>query len=188
MPGITKRFRWGDSVNDNLHLFATGELNAARRKSKKLIKDFTDPELEGEGYRSATFVFDVFTHVFRLAYQYDAEEWVIEVDLDELDPMKRGGKRGKSTSAAHSPRRRRGGPPGGGSNARREARAAAAYRRPSSSHLMASVISALGNMARSTASLNDPPAAPSVSALARLASGNATEGDARGTIRELSLQ
>lgn len=114
MPGITKRFRWGDSVNNNLHLFATGELNAARRRSKKLIKDFTDPELEGEGYRSATFAFPIFDHVFRLAYQYDAEEWVLDVDLseDDLDPSTQKSK-GKSAGAAYSPRRRRDGGNGG---------------------------------------------------------------------------
>jgi len=79
MPDVTKRFRWGASVLAILHHFSTPEVRVIKKTCKKLIEDFTNPELEGEGYRCAIIPVEICEYGFVLAYNFEAEEWVLEV-------------------------------------------------------------------------------------------------------------
>ena len=111
MADVTRRFRWGASVENILDHFTTPEIEALRRKCRKLIRDFCDLELEGEGYRCTLIPFEMFYYGFVLAYSFAEEEWALEVltmpDLGAPDcprkrPRKRkdGGARRDATIAA----------------------------------------------------------------------------------------
>lgn len=89
MPDVTKRFGWGVSVEAILHHFATPEIRALEKHCRKLIRDFTNPELEGEGYRCTVIPFEMFEYGFSLTYDFEGETWKLEVimqpDFDSPD-------------------------------------------------------------------------------------------------------
>lgn len=79
MADVAKHFRWGASVLAILHHFSTPEVRALFRYCRKLIKDFCNPAYEGEGYRASVIPFEMYEYGFVLAYDYDLEEWVLDV-------------------------------------------------------------------------------------------------------------
>ncbi|HYD88562.1 MAG TPA: hypothetical protein VEA80_13900 [Vitreimonas sp.] len=79
MADVTKRFRWGASVEKILDHFTTPEVDTLRRRCRKLIRDFCDLDLEGEGYRCTRIPFEMFHYGFVLAYAVEDAEWVLEV-------------------------------------------------------------------------------------------------------------
>ncbi|MBC7767746.1 MAG: hypothetical protein H7124_03085 [Phycisphaerales bacterium] len=79
MADVTKRFRWGSSVEEILDQFTTPEINTLRRHCRKLIRDFCDLEIAGEGYRCAIIPFEMFHYGFVLAYASESDEWVLDV-------------------------------------------------------------------------------------------------------------
>jgi len=94
MPDVTKRFGWGPSVEAILHHFSTPEIKALGKYCRKLIEDFTNPELEGEGYRCSVVPFEMFEYGFSLNYNFDEEIWQLHVlvmpDFDDPQcPRKR---------------------------------------------------------------------------------------------------
>jgi len=117
MADVTKRFRWGVSVENILDHFTTPEINALRRHCRKLIRDFCNLDLEGEGYRCTRIPFEMFHYGFVLAYDEEGEHWALEVliapDFGDPDcPRKRprrrkdGGARRKLANDAWSRRPR----------------------------------------------------------------------------------
>lgn len=79
MPDVTKRFRWGITFEAILHHFSTPEIKALQKSCRKKIRDFTNPELEGEGYRCTVIPFEMFEYGFSLVYDFSAETWRLEV-------------------------------------------------------------------------------------------------------------
>lgn len=79
MPDVTKRFRWGKSFEAILHHFSTPEIRALEKGCRKKIRDFTNPELEGEGYRCTVIPFEMFEYGFSLVYDFEEEIWKLEV-------------------------------------------------------------------------------------------------------------
>lgn len=105
MPDVTKRFRWGSSFEAILHHFSTPEIKALQKFCRKRIREFTNPELEGEGYHCSVITFEMFEYGFSLIYDFDEEIWNLEVithpDFDSPDcgrkrpqPNGRGGTGG----------------------------------------------------------------------------------------------
>ncbi|MCL4714878.1 MAG: hypothetical protein KJZ75_08210 [Hyphomonadaceae bacterium] len=103
MADVTKRFRWGPSFENILDHFTTPEIEALRRKCRKLIRDFCDLELEGEGYRCAVIPFEMFHYGFVLAYSFVEEEWALEVlaapDFGAPDCLRKRPRRRKDGGA-----------------------------------------------------------------------------------------
>lgn len=79
MADVTKRFRWGPRFEKMLDHFSTPEINALRRHCRKLIRDYRNLDLEGEGYHCTRIAFEMFHYGFVLDYDYDDEEWVLDV-------------------------------------------------------------------------------------------------------------
>lgn len=115
MPDVTKRFRWGSSVEAILHHFSTPEIRVLEKHCRKRIRDFTNPELEGEGYRCTVIPFEMFEYGFSLVYDFDEEIWKLEVitqpDFDAPDcnrrrpqPNGRGGTGGSRRAVGYERR------------------------------------------------------------------------------------
>jgi hypothetical protein len=79
MQKLRKTFRWGLSVIAILHHFSTPELRALLKHCRQLIRRFCNPAFEGEGYQASIIPFEMFEYGFTLAYDYDEEQWVLDV-------------------------------------------------------------------------------------------------------------
>lgn len=95
MCELTKRFRWGDSIEMMLDHLSTPQIKALEKHCRYMIAEMTDPELEGEGYRPTRIIFDMFDYLFLLAFSHDDEEWVLEIDRlpERLPPRARRANR-----------------------------------------------------------------------------------------------
>jgi hypothetical protein len=79
MAFFRKHFRWGLSVLAILHHFTTPEMRALLKHCRKLIREYCNAAYEGEGYCASIITFEMFEYGFVFAYNYDDEEWVLEV-------------------------------------------------------------------------------------------------------------
>lgn len=79
MRYVRKTFRWGLSVLQILHHFSTPELKALLKYCRRLIRDYCNAAYEGEGYCASIITFEMFEYGFVLAYDYDEEEWILNV-------------------------------------------------------------------------------------------------------------
>jgi len=118
MPLVTKRMSWGKKLEKILHHFSPDEMKAIAKEGRRLIRDFLNPELEGEGYRCTLIPFEMFEYGFVLSYDFDEELWMLEVgsepnfdspDCTRKRPPKNPGKNRKGSrreGGAHGGRRR----------------------------------------------------------------------------------
>jgi len=115
MSGMTKRFRWGVSINAMLLRFSTPEIRTLEKDSRKLIAHYTRPDFQGDGCNSSIIAFEKFDHAFVLAYNYNTQEWVLDLDssMDYPPPTntkpprrRRQGGQQRQVQAAASRRRR----------------------------------------------------------------------------------
>ena len=79
MAYVRKRFRWGLSVIAILHHFSTPEIRALLKHCRKLIRDYCNAALEGEGYGASIIPFEMFEYGWVFAYNHEKDEWVLEV-------------------------------------------------------------------------------------------------------------
>jgi hypothetical protein len=79
MAYVKKRYRWGLSVIAILHHFSTPEIRALLKHCRKLIRDYCNVALEGEGYGASIIPFEMFDYGWVFAYDHDGEEWVLDV-------------------------------------------------------------------------------------------------------------
>jgi hypothetical protein len=80
MCELTKRFRWGASVEAILEHFTTPQVDDLLAHCRKLIRECTDSEMVSEGYQITRFTFPMWEYVFLLAFSFEKQEWILEVE------------------------------------------------------------------------------------------------------------
>jgi len=81
MPLVTKHMSWGKKLEKILHHFSRDEIKELEKEGRRLIRDFLNPELEGEGYRCTIIPFEMFEYGFVLTYDFDEQLWMLEVGV-----------------------------------------------------------------------------------------------------------